>query len=194
MNRLVTLGMILLLTMNYVFGQESLKKEHKLKVKSITAGFGVYHADLRGTDDPFGSNQNGPTLSVGLSLAYKKHIFSLDVDLGLDLYPDIIFEAIGGGDNEETFFNSYDILYGREFSIFKWFRIEAHTGLGVYLYKDWLASDGRYDTKEIIGIPVDLRLMIDSSRGFSFGINPEVNFNTINTTYMGSMVFQYRFN
>jgi len=190
MKRLIALSTLLLFAMNYLQGQENPKEENKLKIKSITAGFGFYHANLRSNGDSFGSDQNGPTLSVGLSAAYKKHIFSLDIDFGLDVYPDLLF----GQKDEGTFFNSYDILYGREIAVLKWFRIEAHAGLGLYIYKDWLVSEGVYDTKGVIGIPVDLRFMIDSSKGFSFGINPELNFNSINTTYMGNIVFQYRFN
>ncbi|MBW1294233.1 hypothetical protein [Aquimarina litoralis] len=189
MNRLVTLCTILLLTMNYTLGQENLNEEYKLKVKSITAGFGVYTSDLRDSEDSFRFDQAGSTFSAGLSLVYKKHLFSLDIDLGLD-----VLDLFGNDDGENASFNSYDILYGREFSIFKWLRIEAHTGLGLYLYKDRLVADNRYDTKAVIGIPVDIRFMIDSSRGFSFGINPELNFNEINTTYIGNIVFQYRFN
>ncbi|WP_378182918.1 hypothetical protein [Aquimarina sp. SS2-1] len=190
MKKLIALSMVLLLTMNYINGQESPKEKNKLKIKSITAGFGIYSSDLRTIDDPFSLNQAGPTVSAGLSVAYKKHLFSFDIDLGMD----VEISVFGGDDGENAYFNSYDILYGREFSILKWFRIEAHTGLGIYLYKDWVVSESDYDTKAVIGIPVDLRLMIDSSRGFSFGINPEINFNKINTTYMGNIVFQYRFN
>lgn len=92
------------------------------------------------------------------------------------------------------YFLAVDALYGRTFEITNFFTIEGHIGVGYFFenYKDY-DTDFAKKNESTIGIPVQAKFLFYVSPKFALGLNPGVNFNSIETIYSGNLIFQYNF-
>jgi len=166
-----------------MFGQENKSlDDKKFKFRSVQASFGVYYAKFK-NDEPY--NHSGLTLNSLVSISFKKNIFSLELEEGSEA----VFVYFGG--ESQSFYN-VNLLYGRELEVARWFKIEGNVGFGLYSHKT--VRSGAVSRDNILGIPINANLMFYPAKRFAMGINPNVNFNSINITYSGNLVFQYMFN
>ena len=86
-----------------------------------------------------------------------------------------------------------DIFFGREFELNNWLKLEGHLGIGYFIYSIKNSSTD-FDTykESTIGFPFRLKLTIYSKK-FGFGINPNLNLNSLVNTYSLNIFFQYKF-
>ncbi|WP_299215453.1 hypothetical protein [uncultured Aquimarina sp.] len=175
---------IVVIVPTIILAQEKLSRDN-LKFRSIETGFGVYHSKLR--DDNL-YDHSGPTFNVFFAMSYKKNIFSFQLESGTEL---VIVNF--GGDPELQGFYGVNLLYGRELELARWFKIEGNVGMGLYHHKA-VTKGGATDRKNVLGIPINTKLLFYPAERFAFGLSPAVNFNSINTTYSGNLVFKYKFN
>lgn len=156
-----------------VFSQE--QQNSQFYLKSVSAGIGVTGGN---------ETSGGIGFNADVTTALNKNLFSIALATGTELD---LFDA------HRNFFSA-DLLYGREFSVTKIFKIEAHAGVGIFSenYKN-----GDTDFKEVnesaLGIPLRLKLLFNITPKFAMGVNPNVNFNSIETMYSGNLIFQYNF-
>ncbi|WP_298317246.1 hypothetical protein [uncultured Aquimarina sp.] len=165
-------------------GNTSLEN-NKFKFRSIQSGFGVYHTKPKNNDL---YDHSGITVNSLISMSYKKNIFSFRLESGTEL---VIINF--GGDPELQGFYGANLLYGRELELTRWFKIEGNVGIGLYHHKI-IAKRGAVDQKNVLGMSMNTKLLFYPAKRFAFGLSPFVNFNSINTTYSGNVVFQYKFN
>ncbi|WP_405207963.1 hypothetical protein [Aquimarina sp. LLG6339-5] len=165
-------------------GNTSLEN-NKFKFRSIQSGFGIYHSKPQNNDL---YDHSGITVNGLVSMSYKKNIFSFHLETGTEL----VFINFGD-DPELQGFYGVNLLYGRELELTRWLKIEGNIGIGLYHHKITTKS-GTTDQKNVLGIPINTKLLFYPAKRFAFGLSPFVNFNSINTTYSGNVVFQYKFN
>jgi len=167
----LTLVFVMLFCCNF-FAQEN----SEFYFKSVSAGIGI----VDGSKLSGGMNFNADG-----TLAYNQNLFSLSLTSGSDL--NLI------GDANRNFFAA-DVLYGREFSITRIFKIETHAGIGYFHenYKNY-ETDFQEKDESSIGIPIKVKALFYITDHFAMGFNPNVNFNSVETIYSGNLIFQYNF-
>ncbi len=156
-----------------VFSQEG--NAPQFFVKSISVGIGVTGGD---------ETSGGIGFNADVTTALNKNLFTLALATGSELD---LFDA------HRNFFSA-DLLYGREFLVTRIFAIEAHAGVGIFSenYKNG-DTNFREISESTLGIPVRLKFLFYVSPKFALGLNPNVNFNSIETIYSGNLIFQYNF-
>lgn len=173
MNRIPLILVFVLFFSSSVFSQE--KNNSQFYLKSVSAGIGVTGGD---------ETSGGIGFNADVTSALNKNLFSLALASGSELD---LFEA------HRNFFSA-DFLYGREFAVTRIFKIEAHAGVGFFSenYKNG-DTNFREVSESALGIPLRLKLLFNITPKFAMGINPNVNFNSIETMYSGNLIFQYNF-
>lgn len=130
----------------------------------------------------------GFACNADISFAKNKNIFSVYVSAGIEFKLNITIVAPGGGETDRAEYDEINLLYGREFRITNWFKLETHAGLGrihikVYEpYRDYVS----------LGVPLRPKTLIYIGKHFSFGFNPNVNFSKDFTTSSFCIIFQYK--
>lgn len=173
MKRIPFILVFVLFFSSSVFSQE--QNSSQFYLKSVSAGIGVTGGE---------ETSGGIGFNADVTAALNKNLFSLALATGTEID---LFEA------HRNFFSA-DLLYGREFSVTKIFKIEAHAGLGIFSenYKNG-DTNFREVNESMLGIPLRLKFLFAVTPKFSMGVNPNVNFNSIETMYSGNLVFQYNF-
>jgi len=155
------------------FSQE--QHNSQFYVKSVSAGIGVTGGE---------ETSGGIGFNADVTTALNKNLFTLGLATGSELD---LFEA------HRNFFSA-DLLYGREFSVTRIFKIEAHAGIGIFS-ENYKNGDTNFrEVKEsAVGIPLRAKFLFYITPKFAMGFNPNVNFNSIETMYSGNLIFQYNF-
>ena len=144
------------------------------EVKAIEGGIGIY-TDL-GSDGMRGLAINGELIT-----GYKKNLFSLNCMTGFGLTKQ------NDGVHDLQAIMTIDLLYGREFEISKVISFQSQAGVG-YFGKGSTSESGN---EEAIGFPVRAKLYFKTSDDFKIGINPNVNFNNVNTFYSANIILTF---
>lgn len=163
----------LLFCTQVLFSQNDLEKAFYFRSASL--GIGIAN----------GSEESGYLDFKGdITTAYYKNLFSLAVSAG----------GTGQSFGSSRDFLAVDLLYGRAFEINNFFTIEGHAGVGYFFenYKDYDTNFAK-EKESTIGIPLQAKLLFYVSPKFALGLNPSVNFNSIETIYSGNLIFQYNF-
>lgn len=161
-----------------VFAQS--KNENGLKFRSISAGFGVCVGKI---------NDGGLNFYIDATTALKKNLFIASIVTGGEAQIDM-----GGSIISKRNFKEFDLLYGREMNVYKFFKIETHIGLAVFneIYRNGTTNFN--DVSEtVIGLPIKIKILLYSYDHFALGINPNVTINSIDTMYSGNLILQYKF-
>lgn len=156
-----------------VFAQENAAS--RFHFKSVGAGFGITAGD---------ETAGGVAFMADVTTAVNKNLFSVALSSGNEVD---LFEA------ERKFFAA-DIFYGREISITRIFKIEAFAGVGIFTESYKNGDTNFVEINETaVGLPVRIKFLFYVTNKFAIGINPNVNFNSIETLYSGNLQFQYNF-
>lgn len=161
-----------------VFAQ--IKNENGLKFRSISAGFGVCAGKI---------NDGGLNFYIDATTSLKKNLFSASIVIGGETQIDM-----GGSITPKRDFKEFDLLYGREINLYKFFKIETHIGLAVFneVYRN--GTTGFNDVSEtVIGLPIKIKCLFYTSDHFALGVNPNVTINSVDTMYSGNLIIQYKF-
>lgn len=146
------------------------------EIKAIEGGIGIY-TDL-GSDGMRGLAINGELIT-----GYKKNLFSLNCMTGFGLIKQY------DGNHDLQAIMTIDMLYGREFELSKVISFQPQVGVGYFANGN--TSDS--GSKEAIGFPVRAKLYFKTSDDFKIGINPNVNFNNVNTFYSANLLLTFTF-
>lgn len=171
--------MALILVSTYTFAQNS--KQNKLIFKSISTGFGI----CAGKENMEG----GLDFYIDATTALRKNLFSLSFMAGEEFNFDLFDPSPKHRD-----FKEYGILYGRELKISKIIKLETHTGVSIF--KENYANESTnyvHKSETVIGIPIKIKILFYPLSHFALGLNPNINFNSIETTYSGNIIIQYSF-
>ena len=170
----LTLGIGLVLILNTAIAQEK-----KLKLHAISLGAGIASSSSD-------TAESGLGLNLDFSTIVNKHIIAFNFNSGVQLNSD--------GPDED--FYELNLTYGRKWPLDKNISLEGHIGIGYFAYD--------IDTGPIpfffnlpdttVGFPLRIKLLYNPLDKFSIGINPNVNFNSIATTYTANFIIQYNFN
>ncbi len=172
--RLVVLITCLSFSLNIVMAQDN-----KLKLHAVSIGVGIASSSSNTADGGLGLNMDFSTI-------INKHIISFNFNSGVKLNSD--------GPDED--FYELNLTYGRKWFLVQNLILEGHLGIGYFAYD--------LDTGNIpffinlpettIGFPIRVKLIYYPLKSFGVGINPNVNFNSINNTYSANFIIQYNFN
>jgi hypothetical protein len=177
MRKEVALVSILFLWSNVAFSQISNK--NNLELKSLSTGFGVCAGEL---------NDGGIDFYIDATTAIKKNLLSVSLVAGGELQLNL-----GGSNVPKRDFKEFDVLYGREFKIYRFFKIETHIGLAIFneVYRN--GSTNFKDVSEtVIGLPIKVKFLFYTSNHFALGFNPNATINSVDTIYSGNLIFQYK--
>ncbi|WP_439129410.1 hypothetical protein [Polaribacter sp.] len=165
-------------------------QEKKIKLKSFSFALGGFQ--------PY-SGENGNAnfyASADITANYEKNLFTSSLNRGFD----IGFYNLG-----ERYNLSFDLLYGREITIFKWLHLEFHAGIGVFrgsYYKNegqkWKIVKNADDNKNHItpislAFPSKFKMLFYLSEKSSFGVNINTNLNHISNLVAYNLIFQRNF-
>ena len=175
MNKLkLNIIVIILVFLNSNF---SFTQENKLKLNSTSIGFGLIGSSSE-------TSSGGLNLTLDLSTKLNKNLFSLYFNEGSEFN---LFDA-------EESYNEISVTYGREIELNSWIKAEGHLGLGFFNYKIKNGStDFNLIKESTIGIPFRIKLIFYTGKHFGIGINPNMNLNSLVTTYSANIIFQYKF-
>lgn len=151
------------------------QNKNSLKFKSISTGFGICGGE---------QNAGGLNFYIDVTTDFKRNLFTLSYVAGGELQ---LFDA-------SRDFKELDFMYGRELTVFNFFKIEAHSGLAIFneAYKNG-STNFIKTSQTVIGIPIKIKLLFYTSNHFALGLNPNVTLNSLDTMYSGNLIFQYQF-
>lgn len=166
----------LFLISTFMFSQT----EDKLKVNSLSFGFGIYNQQH--------FTSKGITGNIDFSISYNRNLLIMYVAGGF-----------GGNDRRGNIFalgtdavSSYkeiDLLYGREFKITDWFSIEGQFGIGTFTQDISIIEENRSS----VCFPIRLKLLLYATKKFALGLNSNYNINTINNINSNDLIFHFKF-
>lgn len=195
----VILIFLFVFTTQFLTAQES--KTNKLQFRSISYGLGILNSSVASLDDGISSH-------LDATAKLNDHLFGLHLGGGSQLI------SLFG---QSSSYGEINFLYGREYELKKWCKIELHGGLGYYSESftrgpkwnwNWkglkddsnknspLKSDddtSKTKTKSTIGFPLRIKLLFYTSKKFSLGFNQSFNFNTISKIASFNIQLQYTF-
>lgn len=152
---------ILILVSTFMFSQT----ENKIKFNYLSFGGGIYKQQHYKND--------GLTTNIDLSIRYNKNLVILYLAGGL-----------GGNDNQKSIliidalnsYSEFDLLYGREFIVSDWFKIEGQLGFGTFSQNISITDDSNRNT---IGFPIRAKFLLYPFKKFGIGFNPNLNVNVL---------------
>ena len=125
----------------------------------------------------FTDYSGGGAITGDISFAANKNIFTFSATAGEEL-------AIWGrGDR----FQQLNILYGRELKLKEWLFIDAHAGVGLFLYN----THSSHFTE--IGIPLITKLRFKTGDKFSIGLKFQANINSVDNIYSVGLLLQWNY-
>ena len=146
-----------------------------IQLKSASLGYGIYISNSEIVE-------NGLNFNADITVGLKNQLFSLYYNIGNNV------NIFGSG----NIYRELNVTYGKEFKIKKWMIIEGHAGLGYMGFVESPGSSTNERTTAAIGFPVRLKLLFYIKK-FAFGMNPNVNLNSLDHVVSGNIIFQYRF-
>ena len=151
------------------------QNKNLLKFKSISTGFGICVGEL---------NDGGLNFYIDATTEFKRNLFTFSFVAGGELQ---LFDA-------SRDYKELDFMYGRELTIYKFFKTEVNTGIAIFneVYKNGSTNFNKV-SETAIGLPIKVKLLFYVSDHFAFGLNPNITINSIDTMYSGNLIFQYRF-
>ncbi len=164
-------------------GINNYAQERKLKLHSISAGIGFASFSPESV--------GGVAGTMDLAIIFNKNLFSLYFEAGEESLGNLLIIL------EDQRFTEYNITYGRAFHFNDWLVLEGHAGIGYFKLKTrTLKLNFRgYNTESesTIGVPLRIKLMFYTGDHFGLGINPNVNINSLTSTFTANLMAQYRF-
>ena len=152
-------------------------QQNNLRLHAISGGFGIASSSSETAGSGFGIN-------LDFSLALQKNIFSFYFNSGWELTNEILSEE----------FYELNLTYGRLWELGDRWTIEGHLGIGWFAYEVDAEPDLFFDFPDNdIGFPFRVKLIYRPSDRIGLGLNPNVNFNSIETAYSGNILIQYYF-
>lgn len=162
-------------------------QEKKISLKSFSIALGGFQ--------PYnGGNGNANFYaSTDLTANLRKNLFTISLNRGFD----IDLYNLG-----ERYNLSLDALYGREIKIFKWLKLEFHTGIGVFrgsYYKndsdEWqIVKDADNTINHItpisVSFPSKFKMLFYYNQNSSFGFNISGNINNVSNYVAYNVIFQ----
>lgn len=109
----------------------------------------------------------------------------------------VLYLAGGFGTNDNNSFfifldlNSYheaNLLYGREFDINDWFKLEGQIGVGTFYQNNSIIEE-----KNTIGLPIRAKFLLYPFKKFGIGYNLNHNINCINNITSYNLILQFKF-
>ena len=159
-------------------GPEIHAQDNKLRLHAISGSVGIAGSSSDTAGSGFG-------FDIDLSTILKENLFSFYFNSGWNLN--------SGGPDEE--FYSLNLTYGRKWTISERWSLETHAGIGWFGYHIETGSLFFGDLPDnTVGFPLRLKLLHHLSDRFGIGLNPNINFNSVETAYSGHLVIQYHFN
>ena len=120
-----------------------------------------------------------------VTTGYNRNLFSVYLNIGGEI--DILKKEDGEA-------SEINFTYGRQWNLSDRIKCEAHAGVG---YFNWgYANSSTFfllKKKSTIGFPVRVKLIYTFVKNFGVGMNPNVNFNSLATSYSADLIIQYRF-
>ena len=106
--------------------------------------------------------------------------------------------GLGGNDNQKSIlfidalnsYSEFDLLYGREFIVSDWFKIEGQLGFGTFSQNNSITDDSNRNT---IGFPIRAKFLLYPFKKFGLGFNPNLNVNSISNITSYNLIFQFKF-
>lgn len=133
----------------------------------------------------FSDRDNGFGMNLDVSFNTGKHIFKIYAGGASEFSINI------GGENINDSFAEYNILYGRELEIKKWFGIDFFAGVGFLNFKYDTGSSTEYK-KGVIGFPLQSKIRFNTGRVFSLGVQLHSNINNATTIYQPGIFLQWK--
>ena len=180
----------LLLLFTLTVGVKILAHEKSaFKVDGVDLSFGGYLVEHKVNQDSESSNYGG-NITLGITTSFNDNLFTLEAGHG-----EILELVLVSGEIEHKH-NFINLMYGRRFFNKAKFRIEGYLGFGYYHQKRILNNNFSLEktSDDSLALPIDLRLYFFMSPKIDLGLNPEVNFNTLNTYYGLNISLRYKIN
>jgi hypothetical protein len=176
---------------------------NKLKIHSITAGFGGYHFKNRIPNDFDSVGEGGVTTILDADFEYNKNLFAVSYQYGEEI------SLFGSKVNYK--FHEFDLLYGKELKVANWMAFEGFVGFGFFSQnsRSYEASNvftdlnvnsvnSIYDVSYVpigqtISFPIRINTKFYFGSNFGMGLNTNYSFNQINDIFSMNLIFHYRF-
>jgi hypothetical protein len=133
----------------------------------------------------FANRDGGFGMNIDVSFSKGKHIFKIYAGGASE------FTISYGGGKRTDSFGEYNILYGRELKIKKWFGIDLFAGAGYFNFKYNGGSSTEYN-KGVIGFPLHSKIRFNTGRIFSLGLQLHSNINNATTIYQPGIFLQWK--
>lgn len=127
--------------------------------------------------------ENG--LSGGFSFSYKsKYTYSSDLTFGFGISKN----SNNFNGYVQAFFES-DLLIGKEVNFSNSIAIQPEIGIG-YLY---YSNHFQEEAKNLIGIPVKIKILFFNNKNVAFGLIPKITFNNVQNNYVLFFTINFKF-
>ena len=126
--------------------------------------------------------ENGLTGGYEFSLNRKSIVYSANFIVGFGISKNI--------NNKNGYFQAFlesDVLVGKQFNLNRSIMVQPQVGIGYLHYTNHFQGD----KENLIGVPVQFKLIFFNYNDISFGLIPRVNFNTVQNNY--SLLFTLNF-
>lgn len=133
----------------------------------------------------FADRDGGLGMNIDVSFNKGKHIFKIYVGGASE------FAINYGGGKISDSFGEYNILYGRELKIKKWFGIDLFAGAGYFNFKYNGGSSAEYN-KGVIGFPLQSKIRFNTGQIFSLGLQLHSNINNATIIYQPGIFLQWK--
>ena len=133
----------------------------------------------------FSDRDSGFGMNLDVSFNTGQHIFKVYAggasEFGINL----------GGESINDSFAEYNILYGRELKIKKWFGIDFFAGVGSFNFT-YDKGSSTESKNNVIGFPLQSKIRFNTGRIFSLGVQLHSNINSATTIYQPGIFLQWK--
>ena len=164
---------ILLLFILPYFGYSQKKEKEKISFDIMS---GVYTNFKKW-------KENGLTAGYEISFKRKSLIYSANLFFGFGISKNII--------NKSGYFQAFlesDVLIGKEYDLTKNIMVQPQIGAGYLHYTNHFQEE----KKNLIGLPIQCKIIFFKENDFSFGIIPRAIFNTTQNNYSFLLTLQFK--
>ena len=173
--RYFTLRVFLLLFLTCSFWCYSQNNKSKIKLHSISTGFGGFYFKKSNSEG------GGASFVLNGTLESNKNLFNLCFLTGAEI-------GVVGGSTYN--FNEFSVAYGRELQITKQFSLESFAGIGRYHQ----SSKSSYTVAgNSVSFPLKLNIKFYFSKNIGMGLNNSYSINQINNNFSTNLIVHYNF-